>query len=283
MRYFLAFALCATLFVSSVFAAPYWQYRFLESDKNQPQKLKAYQRILKLTSQKPTSKKPAVIEKDYTLIIAPHPDDEILCCTSVIREAVKNNDPLKIIYLTDGDALSNENPAASRAYGKTRRGESVKALAGLGVQESDLIWLGFPDSILGNLRLEPIVSPFTFRKKTAANTYVPDLDYTRENLDEVLRSIIKEFPPVAIYFPDENKEKHADHITAGKVIWNLIEPVSETFHHYRYAIHDKNFRKDPDFYDAEKAKAIQAFQSQFHDESHVAFLLRFAYKQELFQ
>ena len=51
------------------------------------------------------------------------------------RDLVKNKKPLKIIYLTDGDAGN---------IGDTRRRESTFAAKQLGIASTDLIWLGFP-------------------------------------------------------------------------------------------------------------------------------------------
>jgi len=238
------------------------------------------ERLKKVVNTKKTVKKP--IEK-YTLIVAPHPDDEILCCTSVIRDLVEQDKPLKIIYLTDGDAKTDLDPIASQSYAQVRRGESTLATKQLGVDPADLIWLGFPDAILGNLREEVIVSPFTLRKTTSDNSYRPGLEYTRENLDTVLSDIMATYPPVAIYFPDENEERHPDHITAGRVVWDLIKANPDAQHHYRYVIHGNKEPKESVAYDRIKASLIGFFQSQFHDSGHKEFLESFAYKAETFE
>ncbi len=224
-----------------------------------------------------------VTDQDHILVIAPHPDDEILCCTSVIREAVENGAPLKIVYLTDGDAYSNEDPVASQAYGERRRNESITAAQKLGVATEDLIWLGFPDGILPNLRSDVIISPYTFQKTTGLHTYWPDLAYTRDNLERVLLDIFNTYSASAIYYPDAKRDRHADHNISGKIIDGLIRQLEIEPATYKYAVHQKKFKKTEGFFDAAKAELIALFRSQFHDDWHRDFMEGFAYQREDFR
>ena len=92
---------------------------------------------------------------DRILIIAPHPDDETVGTAGVIQSAQKTGAGVRIVYLTHGDY----NEIASLFYqkkplvlksdfiksGQIRRSEAVAAMKTLGLEEKNLIFLGYPD------------------------------------------------------------------------------------------------------------------------------------------
>lgn len=60
------------------------------------------------------SKDELLTPKDRVLVMAPHPDDEVLGCGGIIQRAVKMGLPVHVLFLTYGDA----NPWSSIAYHK---------------------------------------------------------------------------------------------------------------------------------------------------------------------
>lgn len=94
-------------------------------------------------------------DADRVLVLAPHPDDEAIACSGVIQKALESGAPVHILFLTNGD----HNQFAFIVYekritfrknefihmGQVRRRESVKAMGMLGLPESHLIFLGYPD------------------------------------------------------------------------------------------------------------------------------------------
>lgn len=81
------------------------------------------------------------------LIIAPHPDDEILGCGGLIAEALRRRLPIHVLILTDGtgshDAIA---PALLRSL---RRMETITAIARLGGGRDMVSFLDFADGALG--------------------------------------------------------------------------------------------------------------------------------------
>jgi len=77
------------------------------------------------------------------LVVAPHPDDEVLGCGALIA-AVDRRDALDVVVVSDG---SRSPPAAAGDPGlaATRRDESLRALAILGVPEENVRFLELPD------------------------------------------------------------------------------------------------------------------------------------------
>ena len=92
---------------------------------------------------------------DRILILAPHPDDEVMAAGGVIQKALKAKAKIKILFLTNGD----HNEPAFIVYekrltirkgefihmGQVRRKESLEALKILGLTEKDCVFLGYPD------------------------------------------------------------------------------------------------------------------------------------------
>lgn len=96
-----------------------------------------------------------ITKDDRILILAPHPDDEAIACAGIIQQALKVGAQLKVVYLTNGD----HNQIAFIVYekritmrkgefihmGEVRRAEAIKAMKLLGLDEKNLIFLGYPD------------------------------------------------------------------------------------------------------------------------------------------
>jgi N-acetyl-1-D-myo-inositol-2-amino-2-deoxy-alpha-D-glucopyranoside deacetylase len=100
---------------------------------------------------------------ERTMIIAPHPDDDVIAAGGLIQRIVAAGGRLSILYVTDGE--NNPWPqraierklilrAADRArWGAMRRGEALAALSVLGVPHNMTRFLGFPDHRVASLLL----------------------------------------------------------------------------------------------------------------------------------
>ena len=80
------------------------------------------------------------------MIVAPHPDDETLACGGLISLARKQSKCISVVFVTDGGAshrgCCNLSP---EILASIRRRLAVQACAILGVEESDMTWLGLSD------------------------------------------------------------------------------------------------------------------------------------------
>ncbi|MDD4182356.1 MAG: PIG-L family deacetylase [Candidatus Omnitrophica bacterium] len=154
--------------------------------------------------------------KDRVLILAPHPDDEIIALGGIIQKALKNNSKIKIVYLTSGEYneisyfFYKKNPAVSRNgfvnIGKTRIAEAYNATAFLGVKKEDLVFLGYPDRFT-----ETILASFWDKKWPATSMLthigrVPyknalsfDAPYIGESILSDLKQVLTEFKPTKIF------------------------------------------------------------------------------------
>ena len=82
------------------------------------------------------------------LVVAPHPDDEIILASGIIAGAVERGEPVRIVYMTNGDHYTGVPRVAD---GYIRQGESVTAQAYLGVIEDQLLFLPNPYALTHQL------------------------------------------------------------------------------------------------------------------------------------
>ena len=134
---------------------------------------------------------------DRLLVLAPHPDDEIVSNAGLIQAARAAGATVWIVWATDGE----QNPwaqlvhegrwptsAADHAHwGALRRGESRRALESLGAADAGQSWLGFPD---GGLTRQWMSGD--------------------ERLADSLEQIVREFRPTIVSAPSMFDD-HPDH------------------------------------------------------------------------
>ena len=161
------------------------------------------------------------------MIFSPHPDDESLGTGGLIQRVLKAGGKVKVVFMTSGDGFPEgvekedhiSSPTAKdyTRYGEERRLEALKAVATLGMEERNVIFLGFPDGGLTYLRLKfhahPMAyrSPFTRKTRPPAfETIVPSTDYCGEDLRKEIERVISDFRPdlLAVTPPED---QHPDH------------------------------------------------------------------------
>jgi LmbE family N-acetylglucosaminyl deacetylase len=83
--------------------------------------------------------KPELLRGERLLVLAPHPDDEVIGCGGLIAQHLQENRAVRIVIATDG---AEAGDAAVRAE------ESRRGIAALGTAE--VVFLGFRDRSLGD-------------------------------------------------------------------------------------------------------------------------------------
>lgn len=186
-------------------------------------------------------------KNDRVLILAPHPDDEVIGTAGVIQEAMRLKLPIKIVYFTYGD---NNEPAfivyekhivfKKKAFvnlGEVRRKESIRAMKFLGLKEDDLIFLGYPD--FGTLQIftkywntkKPYKSMFTrVTKVPYPEALSPGAPYVGESILKDLGKVITDFKPTKIFVShpaDVNRDHRALNLFLRVALWDLEGKIQE--------------------------------------------------------
>jgi len=170
----------------------------------------------------------ALSTTDRILVLAPHPDDEVLGAGGVIQRAVAMKLPLKIVFLTYGDSnqwsflLYRKHPvvfpAAVENMGLVRHDEAISASRILGVDPRNLIFLGYPD--FGTLNIwyyhwdqRPAYRSIMTRVKAVPykGAYRFGAPYKGEEIVGDIRSILRDFKPTKI-FVSHPADHNGDHL-----------------------------------------------------------------------
>lgn len=179
------------------------------------------------------------------MVIAPHPDDEVLCCAGVLQEALARRLPVRLVFLTYGDSNEwsfiayNKRPTVfagtARKMGKLRRDEALAAAALIGVPNESIVFLGYPDH--GTMAMwrrhwrgrSPYRSPMTLARRVPyPSAYRHDAPHKPEEVVRDLEKLIGEFRPTHI-FVSHPADHHPDHaalyLYTRVALWNLGDHV----------------------------------------------------------
>jgi len=87
------------------------------------------------------------------LIVAAHPDDEVLGCGGTMARRVEDGDQVHVVFMADG-ATSRSQPS-DRGYIEERNTAALKACQILGAQTPE--FLGFPDNRMDSIALLDVI------------------------------------------------------------------------------------------------------------------------------
>ncbi len=146
------------------------------------------------------------------VVVAPHPDDEVLGCAGLIAQVKANQGKVHVVLLTGGEKAHDNCCRVSPAeISRIRRHLAVSAGAVLGLSEGDFTFLDWPD---GQLQ----------------STILGDNDCARQ-----LNRIIMSFQADALYCPHPF-EGWPDHVAAEKLTRKIISGMEKKPALYHYCV-----------------------------------------------
>jgi len=166
--------------------------------------------------------------RDTVLIVAPHPDDEVLGCGGLIQQALANGARVHVALMTNGDAselavLLGEKelpwrPSSMIDLGLARQQESLKALSALGLDPGHVHFLGFPNNGLVALwrpehwRYSDLYrSPYTHATFSPyRHSVTPQAPYCGQQVLSDLVALLQQVRPTHI-FVTHPRDIHPDH------------------------------------------------------------------------
>lgn len=154
--------------------------------------------------------KKQVFSGQRVLVLVPHEDDEQNILGGVFEQYVKYGSQIWVVYMTNGDY----NVSVEQRFAETAAG-----MAKCGIPQSNLILLGYGDSLNDNgtsiyyCEDDQVIeshSGFSATHGTAQHSaFREGNSYTRRNLYEDIRDVVLRFMPDVIYCTDF--DEHADH------------------------------------------------------------------------
>lgn len=194
------------------------------------------------------------------LVIAPHPDDEVIGCAGIILQALEQHRRVAVVVITSGDGY----PAIAAVVGKKdkkdvapddflkagalRQAHSVRAMARLGLAKDELIFLGYPDSGLEKIYTMKGSTVFTqmfTRKNETYGVTVPDYHslrhgkpapYLKASVVGDIAEIIRERQPKEIYITHE-ADTHGDHRAAFWYVRDAVRAANYQGDFFAYVVH----------------------------------------------
>jgi LmbE family N-acetylglucosaminyl deacetylase len=217
---------------------------------------------------------------DRLLILAPHPDDEVLGCGGVIQQGVALGLPVRIVFLTYGDFyewsfLRYEKrpvvtPRGVKGMGEIRHGEALAADALLGAPAADLVFLGYPD--FGTLKMwywawgraQPVRGLLS---RAAAvpyrDAFRPGAPYRGDEVLKDLTAILREFRPTKV-FVSHPADHHPDHkafyLFARVALFDLASGITPRV--YPYLVHYTKWPTPFGFHPAEPLEPPEFLQDR---------------------
>jgi LmbE family N-acetylglucosaminyl deacetylase len=167
------------------------------------------------------------------MVVAPHPDDEVLIAAGVLARAIRAHREPRIVIMTNGDFDCVDD-------GLRRQAESIAALGVLGVPEDNVEFLGYPDGYLA--RLGSAILP-KVKRRVQGRCERHDLTYgehgrarrdfhrmrfgkpgaySAESIVADLAAILAEFRPRDVYITHP-LDQHPDHAATYALLRRAID------------------------------------------------------------
>jgi LmbE family N-acetylglucosaminyl deacetylase len=169
------------------------------------------------------------------LVIAPHEDDEALCCSGVIYSNVKAGNTVTVAVVTNGEDYASKPTTAA---GYTREAETIAAMTGLGVSANHVVFLGYGDQSLQQLLFSTsssqVYTSLAGQTATYANAGLGGVSYhqyvtgsagsyTQATIFGDFVALLKNFAPTDIYttgYWDDHPDHRAVYaFTSGALIF----------------------------------------------------------------
>lgn len=203
------------------------------------------------------------------LVIAPHPDDEVIGCAGVILRTLETRKRVTVVILTNGDghvALTAVVAKKAREQltaddfikaGALRQGHSIAAMKRLGVPREDLIFLGYPDGGLEKIWQMDGSAAFRQMLTQKRETYgvtAPDYHtathgqpaaHLKTNVVADLAEIIRVRKPQEIFVSHES-DKHGDHRAAFWYAREALQAAKVEARLLAFLVHGDPLAREPD-------------------------------------
>jgi LmbE family N-acetylglucosaminyl deacetylase len=183
----------------------------------------------------------AFTSADVLVVVAPHPDDESLCCAGAIERARAAGAHVALVWITSGDAFELDAHVVERRLLTTdknllelaslRMQEAARVAELLGIPPQERFFLGYPDRGVTKLLHENFDTPYRSPHTGAAAVPYPEAlvqgaDYTGRNLKRDLTAVIERLKPTWVLAPSPLDE-HEDHRATGELVMRVMGALQD--------------------------------------------------------
>ena len=232
------------------------------------------------------------------LVIAPHPDDEVIGCAGVILRALAAKKHVTVVILTHGDGYAalaavvakkergQLTPEDCIRAGALRQNHAVNAMKRLSLPREDLIFLGYPDG--GLEKMWQMDGSTAYRQMLTQKsetyglverdyhslTHAQPAPYVKASVVADLVEILRARQPHEVFVSHES-DTHADHHAAFWYAREALRAVNFEGRFFSFVVHGNPLPRETDFrlkltpqaYETKKAALIDHTQgtSPIHD------------------
>jgi len=191
----------------------------------------------------------AITRDTRLLVIAPHPDDDVLGAGGLIRRVISAGGSVRVVWMTSGDGFpegvetsegiahsaAHLTPRDFQAYGALREQEARAALESLGVSPHSLTFLGFPDEGLCELastylsaKAQAFKSPYTSRiSPPLTEQVIRGVRYRGTDVRRELERVLVSFAPTLIA-ASHPEDQHPDHCSTHIFLKDALDALART-------------------------------------------------------
>lgn len=203
--------------------------------------------------------KTTFFQKKKVMVFVPHEDDELNLVSDILERYLQDDSQVYIVYATNGDYCD---------FGKTRMQEAVRVCKEIGVEEKNVIFLGYGDQwqeyedesgkqikhIYHASENRMMKSHIGYEETYALENHKPFRDkhsYTRGNYLKDIKDVILEYRPDVIYAVDY--DPHSDHRAAGLLFEEALGNILKEDSTYKPKVY-KGFCYSTAYYAADDFK-----------------------------
>jgi LmbE family N-acetylglucosaminyl deacetylase len=183
------------------------------------------------------------------LVIAPHPDDEVIAPGGLTATAIASGATVRTVVVTDGDGFKKAarlisggplSPKVFRELGTLRFPETQASFEALGVPPGDRVYLGYGDASVPALWDEGWDRDVVARNGCTSTPYpfafTAGAPYRGASLAADLGRILEEYAPTSVVYPDPD-DNHPDHWSTAAFVEYVLESRGYEGDRYTYLAH----------------------------------------------
>jgi len=206
----------------------------------------------------------SIDKNDKIIIFSPHPDDETVPAGGLIQKAKEKNASVLVVCITDGSASMNKkdykkflfekNLKTNKTLPEMRNQELIESMHQLGLNDSNIICLGYPDTGIKSMFETNWYTPYnsktyfnSFNESHYNFSYTKNVEYSGKNLDSDLKNIINDFNPTIVVYPYSN-DVLPDHSATNAFVTQALIETNYNGMNYTYIVHTGDYWPTPHFY-----------------------------------